>query len=121
MILLLEPDQILGKIYFQALQSAGHRVVWCRDAQSAIHEIDKDSPKLIIAELQLANHNGIEFLYELRSYQDWQKIPAIILSQVPSAAAGHEAWEQLNIVAYLYKPLAKLRDLIDIVSQVLVE
>src|ERR1043165_5985871 len=101
-ILLLEPDQVLGKIYRQALDRAGHQVVWCRAAQSAIHQLDKQPVEMIICELQLAGHNGVEFLYEIRSYGDWQKIPVVIISQVTMESTGFKNWEQLNVVDHLY-------------------
>lgn len=121
-IVLLEPDIILGKTYAQALKKEGHVVIWCQDAQSAIHKTDKQTPEIIITELQLAGHNGVEFLYELRSYDDWEKIPAIVLSHVPlnTKDISVDSWKHLNVVAYLYKPFTRLRDIIKTVEQILV-
>ncbi len=117
-ILLLEPDEILGKTYSQALKNMGYRVMWRKDSQSAIQSADTAVPAIVITELQLAAHNGVEFLYELRSYNDWQNIPVIIVSHVPSNATSHTIWEHLNIVAYLYKPLTSLQDLLQTVNRV---
>jgi DNA-binding response OmpR family regulator len=119
-IILLEPNTLLGKAYTGALEQKNHNVVWCPNAQQAIHQTDKHSPDLIITELQLATHNGIEFLYELRSYSDWQKIPVVVLSHVAQTNAGLKLWENLNIAAYLYKPLAKLRDITATIDHILV-
>jgi len=66
-------------------------------------------------ELQLASHNGIEFLYELRSYNDWQSIPVIIHSLVPATAFTNIAPE-LGVVSYLYKPTTTLKKLCTSVS-----
>lgn len=117
-ILLLEPDGILGKTYAKALREKGHKVSWCRDSQSAIQSSDKDRPDVIVAELQLARHNGVEFLYELRSYSDWQDIPVIVLSHVPSLSGTQATLRHLNVKDYLYKPRTKLQDLVRAVNQV---
>lgn len=121
-VLLLEPDTVLGAVYRDALQLAGHGVDWHQDAQSAVHGIDIKLPDVIIAEMELAAHNGIEFLYELRSYSEWQKLPVVILSHAPAVDAGlmRALWGELGVSAYHYKPLTKLADLIKSVEQIAV-
>ncbi len=120
-VLLVEPDILLGKTYAAALEIAGQRVKWRRTPQTAIRSVDAKSPDLIILEFQLAMHNGIEFLYEFRSYNDWQTVPVIVLSHVQPAlrAISPMLWEQLHVVAYHYKPLTKLNDIIRSVDRVL--
>jgi DNA-binding response OmpR family regulator len=117
-ILLVEPDLLLAKTYAQALQNDGHRVLCSANAQQAIFMSDMSVPDLVILELQLVSHSGIEFLYEFRSYPDWQDIPVLIHSQVPPAEFL-DSWQlmqdQLGIMDYVYKPhtsLAKLRKVV---------
>jgi DNA-binding response OmpR family regulator len=118
-ILLVEPDLILAKTYYQALTNTGHEVVATAGAQAAIIAADVRHPDLVILELQLVEHSGIEFLYEFRSYQEWQSIPVIIQTQVPPGefnANRQLLKEQLGVAAYIYKPHSSLRGLIDIVN-----
>lgn len=121
-ILLVEPDLLLGRTYRDALKQSGHEVTWRRSAQTAIASTDKHLPDLVILELQLPIHNGVEFLYEFRSYYDLRSIPVVILSHVQPAqrAISGVLWDQLNIAAYHYKPLTRLADLIRSVDRVLV-
>lgn len=81
-ILLIEPDKILSENYRLSFQKSGYKIQITHDAQAAIYAVDKIKPDLIVLEIQLASHSGIEFLYELRSYSDWQNIPVIILSLI---------------------------------------
>lgn len=107
-ILLLEPDRVMANKYIEFLELGDHKVNLQTDAQTAINSIDKNVPDLVIMEIQLAEHNGVEFLYELRSYSEWQNIPVIILSSVPESEVGVEHLnEKLNILEYIYKPDAK--------------
>jgi DNA-binding response OmpR family regulator len=115
-ILLLEPDAVLAQLYQTALEAAGHDVTWTQSAQSAVHQIDTDMPDVVITELQIARHNGVEFLYELRSYTEWQHIPVIIHSQVPPHEAPMMA--DLGIAAYHYKPATKLATLVRSVNEI---
>jgi len=120
-ILLIDPDQQIGNITAEFLKQRGHLVKFCSSAQHGIHQADKYKPDLIILELQLPVHNGIEFLYELRSYHDWQDTPVIIHSHVPPAlkAISPMLWDSLKIAAYHYKPHTKLAALYDSIDNVL--
>jgi DNA-binding response OmpR family regulator len=118
-ILLIEPDQVLAEVYRQALQAEGHSVVLSTSAQAAVMVADDHQPDLVIIELQLVEHSGIEFLYEFRSYPDWQNIAVIIHSQVPPgefAANWPLIKAEFNIATYLYKPLTSLRELSEAVD-----
>lgn len=114
-IILLEPDKVLADTYRDLLIQAGHRVVMCASAQAAIFAADDLQPDLVIMELQLTGHSGIEFLYEFRSYDDWTDVPVIALTNVP-AGEFDGCWdllrEQLGVRAYHYKPLTSLRMLL---------
>lgn len=114
-LLLVEPNIQLAKTYSLALGSAGHQVRLAANAQEAVKLLDNGGADLIILELQLPVHNGVEFLYEIRSYSDWLDIPVVIHSQVSPAEPGISGmlWQQLNVRKYLYKPHTKLARLTD--------
>lgn len=120
-IILLEPDKVLADTYRQVLISAGHKVVMCATAQAAIFAADELKPDVVVLELQLTGHSGIEFLYEFRSYDDWTAVPAVVLTNVP-AGEFDGSWEllrdQLGVTAYHYKPMTSLRTLLRSVAAV---
>lgn len=113
-ILLIEPDRLLAESYVQALQAAGHEVNAASGAQAAVMAADAIKPDLVVLELQLVEHSGIEFLYEFRSYPDWQEVPVIVHTHVP-AAEFNDSWQllrgELGVHDYLYKPHTTLRRL----------
>lgn len=119
-ILLIEPDTILARTYQAALEQNNHRVYVSGDAQAAVFVLDEKNIDVIVLELQLANHNGVELLHEIRSYPEWDDIPVVLHSFVPQTQSvlGEHFWDQLGIVEYLYKPHASLRRLNTVVSQV---
>jgi DNA-binding response OmpR family regulator len=112
-ILLIEPDAIQAKIYWQALVRDGHTVDHALTAQSAVHTADAHQPDLVVLELQLPQHNGVEFLYEFRSYAEWLAIPVLIHSFVPSAELAHASMftRELGVARCLYKPETTLAGL----------
>jgi DNA-binding response OmpR family regulator len=121
-IIMIEPDRVLAETYNAACKQVGHSVVPCASAQAAVLAADQQRPDVVIVELQLVAHSGIEFLYEFRSYLEWQAIPLIIHSQVPPSEFASN-WQlfkdQLSISHYLYKPQTTLKELLATISQVL--
>lgn len=120
-ILLIEPDKVLAKTYLTYLKQHGFEVFYASDAQYAVHVIDDKQPDAILLEMQLARHNGIEFLYELRSYADWQHIPVIAhtLLGPSSMSMSSELLRALGVVTYLYKPATSLSKLKRTITEVL--
>lgn len=106
---------MLAKTYQSALVSHGYQVALATNSQEAINMADKNTPGLVVMELQLVGHSGIEFLYEFRSYPDWQSIPVLIHSQVPYVELK-DGWpilkEELGVSDYRYKPATNLQALI---------
>jgi len=121
-ILLVEPDRVLAESYVQALLHAGHEVQAAGGAQAAIMSADAIPPDLVILEIQLVEHSGIEFLYEFRSYPDWQDVPVIFQTNVPRNEFT-DNWQllqdELGVRDYLYKPRTSLKQLLAAVSEYL--
>jgi len=121
-ILMIEPDKVLADTYEKALGSICNSVQVVATAQDGIQAADEHCPDLVICELQLVNHGGIEFIYEFRSYKDWQNIPLIIFSSVPPtefADSQNLMLDQLAVSRYLYKPNTTNLQLIKVVDELL--
>ena len=120
-ILIVEPDRRLGKVYAKALSLRGYIVDLQATAQDAVLAADAAKPDMVLLELQLTSHSGIEFLYEFRSYSDWTAIPVVVVSGVPQneLAASHKLLGQLGVVDYQYKPQTSLQAILHVVENVL--
>lgn len=119
-VLLIEPDRRLAESYAYALDHAGYHVTACAGSQNAIIVADEVRPDLIILEVRLVKHSGLEFLYELRSYIDWQNTPVIINSHVNAKEIANSQdliKNSLNVSKILYKPEANLYKLISDASE----
>jgi DNA-binding response OmpR family regulator len=120
-ILLIEPDAILAHSYKTALEQVGHSVAWQVHPQHAINSMDSKLADVVILELQLAKHNGVEFLHEFRSYPEWGTIPVILHTMLHTnhPAVHQSLWQNFGISAHLYKPQASLADLVRTVNRTL--
>lgn len=116
-ILLVEPNPILASVYIAALGNIGD-VSWAKGAQQAVLLADEHKPDVVVLEPQLARHNGVEFLYEFRSYQEWQGVPIMLLtsSDVPDLLSDN--MQTLGIVTVLKKSEASADNLVQAVQSV---
>ncbi len=112
-VLIIESDKLLAGNLRAYLEKLGHSVSWRCDPQSAVNSADKRRPDVVILDLVLAGHNGVEFLYEFRSYPEWLTVPIIIYSSVsPEDLSGAElAMADLTVGAYHHKPETSLAQL----------
>ncbi|MBI2589338.1 response regulator [Candidatus Saccharibacteria bacterium] len=120
-ILLIESDHILADGIIRILAQDGHNVDWHVELQAATDSADKKAPQLIIIDLMLGGRSGVEFLYELRSYPEWHKLPVVVYSNIEPEefAASNFGFAQLEIAAYHYKSATSLRQLKDSIRTVL--
>lgn len=118
-VLVVEPDAALAQTYVAAFRRAGFAAVAARSAQAAVDAADTRTPDCVVLELQLPGHNGVEFLHEFRSYAEWQQVPVILNTYVPTRdlAAVRPALQTLGVSTVLYKPQASLQRLIAAVHE----
>lgn len=120
-ILLIEPDMLTAGNIRDFLQKQGHSVQWRSDAQAAINSAGEAAPELVIMEMQLSTHSGMEFLYEFRSYPGWHNTPIIVLSSLSEGEIGTSSimWQELEVVSYRDKSHTSLEALSVAVTQAL--
>ncbi len=113
-VLLIEPNVVLAATYVAFLEQKGHTVATVTSAQTAIDAADEHMPDVVVLELQLTGHNGIEFLHEFRSYPEWEHIAVVVHTMLPpSHLAGVKTTmaTDLGVRTVLYKPATSLEDL----------
>lgn len=113
-ILLIEDDIWLGELYASALMDHGYEVLHAKTAQESLDLLDENTAQVIILDIMLPGHNGIEVLHELQSYEDWSKIPVVVLSTIAPQQfqLSHKQWREYGVTKYLYKPRVKPSDLV---------
>lgn len=124
-ILLVEDDRWLAQMYQNALQAGG----WCKvlhaeTADDALELLDANPTiELLVLDMFLPEHNGVELLHEIASYSDLNTLPVLILTSVSKHdfAMSEERWRHYGVVHYLYKPTTKPVDLVAEVKKQLVK
>lgn len=117
-VMIVEPFQDLAEVLSTACRKKGFSTCKAQTAQEAVHMADRYSPKIIILELIIPSHNGLEFIHEYRSYPEWLDTPIIIYSHIAPSELGmdEKMLKEMGITAHFYKPTATLSELIKTVE-----
>lgn len=116
-VLVVEPNHKLARTLKQHLLQNNFKASFALTAQDAIIQADDRKPDVVILELAMPEHNGIEFLQEFRSYADWLEVPIVVYSHIPREDTGLSPteWKKYGVVEYAYKSATGLNQLSGIV------
>lgn len=105
--LIIEDDRWLGDSYDKILSKDGFNVLRAEDAATAMRLVEECLPDIIVADVMLEGHTVFALLHELQSYDDTQKIPVVLCSNLDTAILKKTKLEQYGIRQVLDKSLLK--------------
>jgi CheY-like chemotaxis protein len=82
-ILLVEDSKVQKLASERILLRAGHLVLFAEDGEEALRLARECVPDLILLDLLLPGIGGEEVLHELKGDHETQRVPVIVLSQLP--------------------------------------
>jgi PAS domain S-box-containing protein len=104
MILLIEDEEILRFTFESFLSKQGYEVLIAEDYEAALKVISETDLDLIIADIVLGGHTGLEILREVKA--QGMKCPVVMITGKPSIESASEA-VRLGAYDYLIKPVEK--------------
>ncbi len=100
-ILVIDDDPTLIKVVKPFLESQDYEVHVAVDGQEGIDEIKKQSPDLIVLDVQMPKMNGYTFVFELKKVPQGSSIPIIVLTSKEGMA---EIFKVEGVKEYIVKP-----------------
>ena len=104
MILLIEDEEILRFTFKSFLTKAGYEVITAEDYDTALKVISEIDLDVIIADIVLRGHTGLDVLKEVGT--KGMRTPVIMITGKPSIETASEA-VRLGAYDYLTKPVEK--------------
>lgn len=102
-ILIIEDDEVAGKILTDAFSKAGFNATKAVDAVQGQQATSSLKPDLIILDLMLPAGNGIDLLRNLRASTQTQGIPVVVVTAYKGEEVRKEA-EEIGVQGYFTKP-----------------
>lgn len=93
-ILLIEDNEINGKLLEKMLENMGARVQWVLDGEGGLELFHRESVDLILTDIHLPGQDGFEICAKVRAFEELQgrrRTPVIALSADPFVDGGKRA------------------------------
>lgn len=103
-ILLVDDDADVRLLLTRWLEADGHRVIAVADANSALEQVSRRRPALVITDLRMAGMDGIGLVTELQRRD--ALLPVVMLSGTDSVPDALRAMH-LGLAAFLAKPVER--------------
>jgi len=103
-ILIIDDDAAMRNLLRMQLTALQHSVEVAADAAEAIRSVLKNTPDLIISDLNMPYMNGLELLKAFRGDEITKCVPVILLTGSTSDENWMEAME-LGVTRYVIKPV----------------
>lgn len=107
-VLIAEDDKYLADAYHTKLTKAGFEVLIKSDGQETLDALGAFKPDIILLDMVMPVKDGFSTLQELRSHEEWKKIPVIVASNL----GEKEDIMQLGATDFVVKSDLRLEDLI---------
>jgi DNA-binding response OmpR family regulator len=113
-ILLVEddPDQVL--MYKTKFELEGFKIITATEPEEALRKAREEKPDLILLDVLLYEHDGLEVLEKLKSDLQTKQIPVLILSNLKKRELEEKA-QKLGALAWLVKIHYLPKDIVAIV------
>lgn len=104
-VLLVEDEEDIAFILRFLLERNGFQVDHAPDGREAMARLDRDPPDIVILDIMLPYHDGLEIVEALRNRPSWQAVPVLMLTAKAREADIVRALE-LGADDYVTKPFS---------------
>jgi DNA-binding response OmpR family regulator len=92
-VLIIEDDQIVSNVYRNKLAVEGYRAETAPDGETGLKTMRTFKPDTIVLDLMLPKMSGIDVIKQIRSEEEFAKIPIIVFSNTYLTNMIQEAWK----------------------------
>jgi DNA-binding response OmpR family regulator len=92
-VLIIEDDPIVSNVYRNKLAVEGYRAETAPDGETGLKTMRTFKPDTIILDLMMPKMSGIDVIKQIRSEEEFAKIPIIVFSNTYLTNMIQEAWK----------------------------
>src|SRR5471032_1812029 len=119
-ILIIEDNQIVANVYRNKLAVEGYQVEIVLDGESGLKVMRTFKPDMIILDLMLPKMTGVDVIKQIRSEEDFAKLPVIVFSNTYLTNLIQDAWKA-GATKCLSKASCSPKEVLDLVRHTIGE
>ena len=103
-ILFVDDDPLMHELYRPHVERAGYEWIGARDGQKAIEMVARESPCLVVMDVQMPERDGLSTVMELKKGESTRAIPVIVMSSTPEYYIRKREFTDAGAAIFLTKP-----------------
>lgn len=115
-VLVIEDDPILLRMYTEKLTSEGLKVLTAQDGETGLEMALKNKVDVILLDIMLPRISGTDLLEKLRQDERGKTIPVVALTNLADPVEKERAIK-LGVKKYLVKAMQNPKDVVDAIKQ----
>jgi len=119
LIMIVDDSPVIRQIVKEGLEVSGYQVITATNGKTAIKILDKNSPDLIVSDIEMPEMNGFELCKWIKSNSKIAFIPFIVMSS-KNDAFHTKRMIQNGAAAYIHKPF-NVDQLIILIEKILTD
>ena len=117
-VMLVEDDPFIRDIYQVKFSQEGFEVIVVDNGIKALKKLEQIIPNIILLDIIMPYMDGLETLKNIKSNEDWKKIPIIMLTNISEKEKISES-EKYGVSNYLIKSHFTPSEVVDKVKNLL--
>jgi len=118
-VLIVDDSPSVRHLTSNIVRNAGFHAIVAKDGLEALEilQSSKDTPDVILTDVEMPRMDGYELLSSLKRNMDWQAVPVVMITSRAGDKHRRKAFE-LGVSEYLTKPFddAKLIEIINLLT-----
>ncbi len=116
-ILIADDSVSIRTLVNATLEGAGYEVIITSDGQEALDQLDGKQIDLVLTDLNMPKIDGTELVRRIRTIEQYQFIPVLLLTTESQASKKMEA-KEAGATGWIVKPFMESK-LLDVIKKVL--
>lgn len=83
-VLLVDDEYAIVEAVKELLEIEGYRVVTATNGESALRELERAQPDVVVTDVMMPFVDGLELLRRMRADARWARLPVVLVSAAPS-------------------------------------
>jgi len=117
-ILLIDGDGYFLHLYGEMLSALNYEVITASDGERGLFLVNDKKPDIVVSEIKLERQSGFDLLKDLKSKEQTENIPVVILANSGERGDIKEALS-LGATEYLIKAHHTPTEVVDVILQIL--
>ena len=117
-LLIVEDDPLMSRLYHKAFSFQGYQVELSYDGEEGLRKLNETKPDLILLDIMMPKMNGLEMLEAIKANPATKSTPVVVLTNLAGQQEAKEAIEK-GAVKYVVKSEHDPKEVVDMVKQIL--